>query len=89
MLWPTGYDTNAELYQFISKLVHHRKNKGLHNENMVERYIDDNFYAFTMGQTLVTLTNGGGGQYQLDRSITYHDYGEGQLLCNLYVDWLV
>jgi hypothetical protein len=46
----------------------------------VQRYADDNFYAFSRGNTLLALTNGGGVQ---KRRLTYIPYGEGARVCDV------
>ena len=51
---------------------------------MVYTYADDQFYAFTRGNTFVALTNGGSNQGQISRNITYQPYSNGQKLCNMY-----
>lgn len=47
-LWP-HYDTNSDLYKFISILTNFRKKLGhtMYESPQVERYVDDEFFAFT------------------------------------------
>ena len=49
-LWP-HYDTDSELYKFISTIVKFRVQQGedLYNSDHVEHYSDANFYAFSRG----------------------------------------
>ena len=49
-LWP-NYDTDSDLYRFISTLSKFRTKMGprLYESKQVERYVDDNFFAFTRG----------------------------------------
>ena len=46
------------------------------------QYVDDNFYAFTRGNVLAFFTNVQSSQYK----ITYHDFKEGDKLCNALYD---
>jgi len=84
VLWPTGFNTNTVLYQHIKTLVQVRKHAQVWNFPQVQRYSDNNFYAFTRGNTFVALTNGGTSQATLSRTITYHPYSNGQKLCNVF-----
>lgn len=47
-LWP-HYDTSSQLYQYISTLTNFRKKVGspVFGAKQVERYVDDQFFAFT------------------------------------------
>jgi len=83
-LWPTNFNTQAQLYQFISTVVNYRKSAQIWNFPQVQRYSDNNFYAFTRGNSFVALTNGGSNQHQIIVNITYHPYSNGQKLCNLF-----
>jgi len=84
ILWPTGYSTSNSLYSLITTLIAYRKQAQVWNYNQTQRYADDQFYAFTRGNTFVALTNGGSKQGQITRTITYHPYSNGQKLCNLF-----
>ena len=59
-----------------------RKTKSIWNYNVVQRYADDNFYAFTRGDILACFTN----TNSLTRDITYHEFSEGDKLCNILLD---
>ncbi len=71
----------SEMYKFISMLVKLRINEQLWNKKQVQRYADDNFYAFTRQNVMALFTNVDGDVY---RSITYMDYKEGDKLCNVF-----
>ena len=49
----------------------------------VERYANDNFYAFSRGDLLITTTN---TKSRKDISITYlpESYKEGTVICNIF-----
>lgn len=55
-LW-TSMNTDHELYKWMTKAVNARKSNKVWNEQYVERWADDSFFAFTRGNTLVALTN--------------------------------
>lgn len=82
-LWP-HYDQSFDLYQYISTLVGFRKKAGasLYQAKQVERYVDDQFFAFTRDKLFVATTNIGSGQ-SLTRTITYHPYSDGTILVNV------
>jgi len=85
-LWTTKFNQNTELYQYIKLINQFRANNTatINQNEQIQRYADDNFYAFTRGQIFVALTNGGENQVQIMRNITYHPYTEGTTLCNLF-----
>ena len=78
-LWGNYY-TNSEMYQALAVANRVRKEQQIWNKQVVQRYADDVFYAFTRGNVLVCLTRGEG----CSRSITYHEFGEGSRLCNAF-----
>ena len=49
-LWP-NYNTSSDLYKFISILANFRTQQGssLYESSQIERYVDDQFFAFTRG----------------------------------------
>merc|ERR1712137_501270 len=82
VLWPTKYNTNAELYQFIKTINDYRNSVNLGQYKMVQSYSSDNeFYAFFRGNTWVGLTN---QKNNIQRNICYHPYSEGQTICNVF-----
>ena len=76
-LWD-NYNTNSDLYGILSKVHALRKKVSIWNLGIIQRYADDNFYAFTRGDVLACFTNSNGVQ----RTITYHDFKDGDKLCN-------
>jgi len=83
-LWTTHYNTGTGLYQFIKKVVQFRKQAQIWKFPQVQRYSDNNFYAFTRGDIFVAMTNGGSNQNSVLVTITYHPYPNGTKLCNLF-----
>ena len=53
-LWPY-YNTNSDLYKFISVLNGFRKKLGatMYESFQVERYADDQFFAFTRDKVIL------------------------------------
>lgn len=80
-LWPSNYNTNSPLYQFLQQVVNYRKQARIWEYPQIQRYSADNFYAFTRGETFVALTNSNAGQ---SIKITYHPYADGTKICNLF-----
>ena len=77
------YNTNSELYIIIGKINKLRKENKIWNYDIVQRYADDNFYAFTRGNILTCFTN---SNNSLQRIITYHEFNNGDKLCNIIND---
>ena len=80
-LWD-NYNTGSELYKILAKTNSLRKSQSIWNHDIVQRYADDNFYAFTRGNVLACFTN----VNSLQRTITYHEFSEGTTLCNALSD---
>lgn len=75
------YDTNSEMYQALKIANKVRKEQKIWNYDLVQRYADDVFYAFTRGDNvLVCVTRG----ESCTRSITYHNWSDGTKLCNAF-----
>ncbi|KAH3766637.1 acidstable alpha-amylase [Pelomyxa schiedti] len=83
-LWTSGYSTTSDLYTFLQTVITYRKSAKVWTQSQVQRYADNNFYAFTRGTTFVALTNGGTNQASITRTITYQPYADGTKLCNLF-----
>jgi alpha-amylase len=81
-LWP-HYNTDHQLYKAISTMAKFRNSLGsnLYNSPQIERYVDDNIFAFTRSNVFIATTNVGSGQ-SFTRTITYHPYPDGTKLVN-------
>ena len=77
-LWD-NYNTGTDIYRIIGIVNALRKSVSIWNLNIVQRYADDNFYAFTRGNILACFSN----TNSLQRTITYHEFAEGTKLCNV------
>ena len=80
-LWD-NYNTDSILYKILGKVHALRKQVSIWNLPIVQRYADNNFYAFTRGNVLVCCTN----TNSVSRTITYHDFKDGDKLCNILYD---
>ena len=80
-LWD-NYNTKSTLYQLLGKANALRKKVQIWNYAITQRYANDNFYAFTRGNVLACFTNVQSSQY----TITYHDFKDGDKLCNVLYD---
>jgi len=86
-LWTSNFNQNSELYAYIKTLVQFRKSHQIQNLDQVQRYSDDNFYAFTRGSSIfVATTNVGSRGAQVKRTITFHPFTDGTKLCNLFFE---
>ena len=74
-------NTSSELYQMIGKIHAQRKASQIWNNEQVERYVEDNFYAYSRGEFLVALTNTGNTK---EIKVTYHPFTEGETVCNIF-----
>ena len=82
-LWYSGFNQNHELYKFIQVAANARKNIPVSAEH-IERYVDDVFYAFSRGETLVCTTNQGSNMSSFTRQVTYLPFTSGTKVKELY-----
>jgi alpha-amylase len=78
-LW-TNMDQSSELYQYVKTTVEARKRNRVWENQQLEKWVDDNFYAFARGNLLVLTINTDNDQ---SRSIPV-TWGEGTRMCNIY-----
>ena len=78
-LW-TNMNSDSEIYGFLKTINEFRKETKYWAMDQTQRYSDASFYAFTRGQYFFAFTNS--LDYQ-SRSISYHNYPEGTVLCNI------
>eukprot|EP01130_Rhizamoeba_saxonica_P017675 TRINITY_DN8618_c0_g1_i1.p1 TRINITY_DN8618_c0_g1~~TRINITY_DN8618_c0_g1_i1.p1 ORF type:complete len:472 (-),score=78.46 TRINITY_DN8618_c0_g1_i1:16-1431(-) len=86
-LWP-NYNEKHELFQFIQKVLSFRKSKisTFSSAKQIQRYADDNFYAFSRGDIFVAVTNSGSNSGGVSRTITYNPYENGTKICNIFYE---
>ena len=75
-------DRNSDMYGFLGKINAARKKLQIWNQPQVERYVDNQFYSFSRGKMLVSLTNQVSGNVQ--KFITYHPFSTGEVICNIF-----
>lgn len=80
-LW-NDLKTDSDLYQYVKAIVTTRKNHQVWNSPYVERYVADNFFAFSRGDVLIATTNQNSGQ--VNYSVTYNPFSEGEKVCNIF-----
>ena len=80
-LWD-NYNTKSDLYRILGIVHALRKKVAIWNLPIVQRYSDNNFYAFSRGDILACFTNSN----NIERPITYHDFEDGDKLCNALDD---
>jgi alpha-amylase len=75
-------DKGSDMYGFLGKINAARKKLQIWNQPQVERYVDNQFFAYSRGQMLVALTNQVSGAVQ--RTVSYHPFTNGQVVCNIF-----
>jgi alpha-amylase len=75
-------DKNSDMYGFIGKINAARKRFAIWDEPQVERYVDNEFYAYSRGKLFVAITNKVSGGVQ--KFISYHPFSNGQTICNIF-----
>ncbi len=81
ILW-NHMDSASDMYQFIRQVNLVRKQHQIYRENQVERYVDNEIYAFSRGKVLVLLTNQ--VNKTVEKYISYHPYQKGEVICNIF-----
>ena len=76
------HDAQSEVYKMMKIANDVRRNYNVYDQDFVQRYADNYFYAYTRGNVLIAVSN----VMSLQRSITYHPYSEGDKLCNKLKD---
>jgi len=79
-LW-TNMDPHSDIYDFLAQINKFRKESKFYSLTQIQRYADDHFYVFSRGDFLFAFTNTRENQ---QRTITYHNYTEGTVLCNVF-----
>ena len=72
---------DSDLYKIIAKVNAQRKASQIWNGEWIQRYAEQNFYAYSKGEFLVALTNSGNQQ---SFKVTYHPFSEGDTVCNIF-----
>jgi len=83
-LW-NAMNTQAEVYQYVAKINKARKAAQIWNYPYVERYVLDNFFAFSKGDMLVLTTN---SQTTVNVQMPYLPYAPGTEVCSYLKSWI-
>jgi alpha-amylase len=81
-LW-ANMDRETDISTFIKKINYLRKGTQYYMYEQIQRYSDPNFYAFSRGELFFAFTN---TNEQQTRTITYHPYEDGTILCNIFYE---
>jgi len=79
-LWD-AMDSNSYMYNYVAKINQARKSSKVWEHEYVERYVSDNFFAFSKGDMLVMTTN---SHSTVDLQVTYLPYEDGTEVCNIF-----
>ncbi|XP_078000492.1 uncharacterized protein LOC144453089 [Glandiceps talaboti] len=84
-MWP-HFDTEHELYQFISAINTYRSSHGQSfiNSEQKESIYDEEFYSFTRHETFVAFTNKGSGSADITKTITDSTFTDGTVLISIF-----
>jgi alpha-amylase len=75
------FNERASGFQLLNQTIKLRNDKKLWLADHVQRYADNNFYAFSRGDVFAAFTN---SNNSITRNITYHPFYEGDRICNYY-----
>eukprot|EP01061_Rhynchopus_euleeides_P008530 TRINITY_DN1765_c1_g2_i3.p1 TRINITY_DN1765_c1_g2~~TRINITY_DN1765_c1_g2_i3.p1 ORF type:complete len:491 (+),score=168.29 TRINITY_DN1765_c1_g2_i3:27-1475(+) len=86
-LWQSGWKTDSMIYGLIKKVNAVRSTySGFANQPAVQRYAQNDFYAWTRGDVLIMTTNVGSSGPQVSYNVTYlpDSYTVGKKFCNIF-----
>jgi len=72
---------DSDLYITIKQVNSARQAYEVWNTPQIQRYADDNFYAYTRGDLLALFVN---IDEFITREITFHEFAENSKLCNIF-----
>eukprot|EP01016_Furgasonia_blochmanni_P037115 TRINITY_DN432_c0_g2_i7.p1 TRINITY_DN432_c0_g2~~TRINITY_DN432_c0_g2_i7.p1 ORF type:complete len:479 (-),score=130.19 TRINITY_DN432_c0_g2_i7:214-1650(-) len=81
VLWTVLTTVKTDVQDFVRTLLKARQKTQFWKDPQVEKWVDDNFYAFTRGKVLVTLTN---TEEYVKRRVKFLEYPVGTVLCNIF-----
>lgn len=82
-LW-NDFDTTKDMYQRVKKMNDARREHKTWESPYVERYVADNFFAFSRGDVLIATTNDSNNEIKY--SVTYNPFSAGDRVCNIFYD---
>lgn len=74
-------DTESEMYQFVAKINAARKAVKVWDHPYIERYVLDNFFAFSKGDMVVMTTN---HDTEVNVEMPYIPFDDGTEVCNIF-----
>eukprot|EP01017_Pseudomicrothorax_dubius_P014694 TRINITY_DN1715_c0_g5_i1.p1 TRINITY_DN1715_c0_g5~~TRINITY_DN1715_c0_g5_i1.p1 ORF type:complete len:411 (-),score=50.13 TRINITY_DN1715_c0_g5_i1:93-1325(-) len=75
----THMNPKSELYEFVTKVIHIRKSIKAWEHRQVELHYGDNIFIYSIGETLIALTNSDSG---IHIDLKNHPFKVGDLICN-------
>lgn len=72
---------NSDVYNLVKRLNNLRTSSSIWNTPQVQRFADNDIYAFTRGNIFAAFTN---RDFDINKTITYHPYPNGSRLCNIF-----
>lgn len=81
IMW-RNLDRGSDMYIYLGQINEARKRMQIWNQQQVERYVDNEFYAFSRGKFLVCMTNKVSGT--VAKFLTYHPFSAGEVVCNIF-----
>ena len=73
------------MYIAIRDSIRVRNEKRIYEKKLVQRFVDNMFYAFTREDVLICVIRG----ENCSRKITFHEFKEGSKLCNFLIEMIV
>lgn len=74
-------NTNSDIYKFTKTINAIRKENKIWEYPMLEKYVLDNFYAFSRGNIFVALTN---KHENVSVSVPNSNFPNGTVVCNIF-----
>ena len=81
VLW-NNLNRGSDMYDYLAKINAARKKYQIWNQAQVERYVDNELYAFSRGKFFVAITSKVSGGVQ--KTISYHPFSNGETICNIF-----
>lgn len=70
------------MYNYLRVVIEARKKHQIWNYEQVERYVDNEIFAYSRGKFLVCTTNRVSAG--VSKSIGYHPFANGEVICNVF-----
>jgi len=80
-IW-SNFNKEHELYKFVQAIMNARNQHNIGSTSFQEKWADDDFYAYTRGNTVVALTNK--PDQGINRNIPNLGINNGMQLCNIF-----